>query len=98
VHLDRLSPQLKLMLDRAAFDAAIAHLVAGVEGTVASLLRDAGVAADAIDTVFFTGGSSGVKLLRERISALLPAARSVEGDLFGSIGAGLALDAFRKFG
>jgi hypothetical chaperone protein len=98
VHLERLSPQLKLMLDRAAFDAAIAHLVAGVEGTVASLLRDAGVAADAIDTVFFTGGSSGVKLLRERISALLPAARSVEGDLFGSIGAGLALDAFRKFG
>jgi hypothetical chaperone protein len=98
VHLDRLSPQLKLMLDRAAFDAAIAHLVAGVEGTVASLLRDAGVAADAIDTVFFTGGSSGVKLLRERISALLPAARPVEGDLFGSIGAGLALDAFRKFG
>jgi hypothetical chaperone protein len=98
VHLDRLSPQLKLMLDRAAFDAAIAHLVAGVEGTVASLLRDAGVAADAIDTVFFTGGSSGVKLLRERISALLPEARPVEGDLFGSIGAGLALDAFRKFG
>jgi hypothetical chaperone protein len=98
VHLERLSPQLKLMLDRAAFDAAIAHLVAGVEETVASLLRDAGVAADAIDTVFFTGGSSGVKLLRERISALLPEARPVEGDLFGSIGAGLALDAFRKFG
>jgi hypothetical chaperone protein len=29
---------------------------------------------------------------------LLPAARRVEGDLFGSIGAGLALDAVRKFG
>ena len=31
-------------------------------------------------------------------SALVPAARKVEGDLFGSIGAGLALDAVRKFG
>ncbi|MGH8810341.1 MAG: Hsp70 family protein, partial [Noviherbaspirillum sp.] len=60
--------------------------------------RDAGVRAEAIDTVFFTGGSSGVQLLRQKIAALLPAARRVEGDLFGSIGAGLALDAARKFG
>jgi hypothetical chaperone protein len=69
-----------------------------VEETVLRLLRDAGVAPDAVDTVFFTGGSSGVRLLREKIAALVPAARKVEGDLFGSIGAGLALDAVRKFG
>ena len=37
-------------------------------------------------------------LLRERISALLPDAQRAQGDLFGSIGAGLALDARRKFG
>ena len=42
--------------------------------------------------------SSGVSLLRERIAALVPRARRVEGDLFGSIGAGLALDALRKYG
>ncbi|MGH8847991.1 MAG: Hsp70 family protein, partial [Polaromonas sp.] len=66
--------------------------------TVTALLKDAGVSAGDLDTVFFTGGSSGVPLLRERISALLPQARSVEGDRFGSIGAGLALDARRKFG
>jgi hypothetical chaperone protein len=62
------------------------------------LFSDAGVAPEAVDTVFFTGGSSGVGLLRERIGALVPGARKVEGDLFGSIGAGLALDARRKFG
>jgi hypothetical chaperone protein len=39
-----------------------------------------------------------VPRLREAVSALVPHARSVEGDLFGSIGAGLALDARRKFG
>lgn len=50
-----------------------------------------------MDTVFFTGGSSRVPRLRETVSALVPGARSVEGDLFGSIGAGLALDARRKF-
>jgi hypothetical chaperone protein len=69
-----------------------------VSRTVMALLKDAGVNGDDIDTVFFTGGSSGVPLLREQISALLPQARSVEGDRFGSIGAGLALDAVRKFG
>jgi hypothetical chaperone protein len=65
---------------------------------VQSLLQDAGLTADAVDTVFFTGGSSGVPLLRQRVGELLPAARRVEGDLFGSIGAGLAIDAARKFG
>jgi hypothetical chaperone protein len=96
--LDRLSPPEMLTLQRTEFDSAVAHLVSKVEDTVAGLLRDAGVAADAIDTVFFTGGSSGVRLLREKIAALVPKARRVEGDLFGSIGTGLALDAARKFG
>lgn len=87
-----------VMLHRADLDRAIHALVTAVEQTVACLLRDAGVAAAGIDTVFFTGGSSSVPLLRERILALTPQARCVEGDLFGSIGAGLALDARRKFG
>lgn len=98
LQLDRLAPGLALPLQRAAFDAAIAHLVNGVENAVRKLLADAGVSAAAIDTVFFTGGSSGVPLLRQKIATQLPAARCVEGDLFGSIGTGLALDAARKFG
>lgn len=98
LQLDRLAPGLALPLQRVTFDAAIAHLVIGVENTVRQLLTDAGVTADAVDTVFFTGGSSGVPLLRQKIAAQFPAARRVEGDLFGSIGTGLALDAARKFG
>jgi hypothetical chaperone protein len=96
--LERLSPAHTLTLERGAFEDAIGHLVGSVEQTVLKLLTDAGVRPDAVDTVFFTGGSSGVHMLRERIGALLPQARKVEGDLFGSIGAGLALDAVRKFG
>ncbi len=96
--LDRLSPPQPLTLQRHAFEDAIAHLVGSVEHTVQGLLADANVKPEAVDTVFFTGGSSGVGMLRQRISALLPNARKVEGDLFGSIGAGLALDAVRKFG
>jgi len=98
LELDRLDPPAALEVTRDGFDAAIAGLVDSVGATVLRLFAEAGVAPDAVDTVFFTGGSSGVALLRERIAALVPGARRVEGDLFGSIGAGLALDALRKFG
>jgi hypothetical chaperone protein len=81
----------------SGFDSAVEQLVSSVGVTVTQLLADAGVQPGQVDTIFFTGGSSGVRLLRERIAALVPAARRVEGDLFGSIGAGLARDALRKF-
>jgi hypothetical chaperone protein len=97
LQLERLAPPVELLLTRDGFDSAVSHLVESVERTVSALLRDAGVGAGDIDTVFFTGGSSGVQLLRERIAALAPQARKVEGDLFGSIGSGLALDAARRF-
>jgi hypothetical chaperone protein len=96
--LDRLSPPERLQVERAVFETAIAGMVDQVGATVQRLLGEAGVDADQVDTVFFTGGSSGVASLRERIAAIVPQARRVEGDLFGSIGAGLAIDAARKFG
>lgn len=95
--LDRLRPPETVALKRDDFDRAIAPLVATVESTVLGLLSDAGIATDVVDTVFFTGGSSAVPLLRRNIARLIPGARQVEGDLFGSIGTGLALDAARRF-
>lgn len=97
IDMDRITAGETVTLHRAELDRAIDALVTSVEQTVSRLLVDAGITASAIDTVFFTGGSSGVPLLRERVLALTPQARCVEGDLFGSIGAGLALDAQRKF-
>ena len=97
IGIERISAGETVTLHRAELDQAIDGLVNTVRQTVARLLADAGITAAGIDTVFFTGGSSGVPLLRERVLALAPQARCVEGDLFGSIGAGLALDAQRKF-
>jgi hypothetical chaperone protein len=98
IDIGRIAPGEAVTLQRSELDRAIGGQVLSVEQTVARLLKDAGVAVSAVDTVFFTGGSSGVPLLRQRVQALVPQARCVEGDLFGSIGAGLALDALRKFG
>ncbi|MBW8902221.1 MAG: Hsp70 family protein, partial [Massilia sp.] len=96
--LDRLDPPALVRVGRGLFTDAIAGMVDSVGATVQRLLDEAGVAPERVDTVFFTGGSSGVASLRERIAAIVPDARRVEGDLFGSIGAGLAIDAARKFG
>ena len=97
IDIGRIAAGETVTLQRAELDRAINGLVTSVQQTVARLLSDASITAAGIDTVFFTGGSSGVPLLRERVLALAPQARCVEGDLFGSIGAGLALDAYRKF-
>lgn len=86
-----------LQLEQAGFQAAIAHLMEQIAVTITHTLAAAGVTAAQVDTVFFTGGSSGVRGLRQRIAAMVPQARQVEGDLFGSIGSGLGLDAFRRF-
>ena len=96
--LDRLDPPGLQHIGRDLFTTAIGGLVDSVGATVRRLLDEAGIAPERVDTVFFTGGSSGVASLRERIAAIVPDARCVEGDLFGSIGAGLAIDAARKFG
>lgn len=94
---DELDPELSHPVTRNEFDAAIDPLVQRVGSTLDDLLRQANIGPNEVDTVFFTGGASGVPLLRARLAEHLPQARHVEGDLFGSIGIGLALDAKRKF-
>lgn len=96
--LDRLEPGLSHTITRAAFTLATRTLVDRVAATVSGLLDQSGVARARVDTVYFTGGASGVAQLRARIAAELPQARSVEGDLYGSIGAGLAVQAARRYG
>jgi hypothetical chaperone protein len=98
LELDRLETGLRHTITRDAFTFATRALVGRVAETVSTLLNQAGVARDQVDTVYFTGGASGVPQLRKQIAAELPHARSVEGDLYGSIGAGLAVQAMRRYG
>jgi hypothetical chaperone protein len=87
-----------LEIDQNGFQSAVAQLISDITRTVSQVLADAGVSADEVDTVFFTGGSSGVRGLREAIGNIVPNAHRVDGDLFGSIGTGLGIDAARRFG
>ena len=86
-----------IRIERHAFDAAVDRGVRRVVDAVRALLSQAGLLPEAIGHVFVTGGSSSVPLLRMQVAALFPSAEFVTGDLFGSVGIGLALDARRKF-
>ena len=90
-------PACSLLIEQAGLQSTIGHLSVSIANAVAGVIQDAGIRPDQVDTVFFTGGSSGVRGLRQQIGAIVPNARKVEGDLFGSIGAGLGLDAARRF-
>lgn len=85
-------------LSRALFESSIDALLERVRGSVTQLLNDANVSVAQVDTVFFTGGSSGIPALRNSVSAMLPNARHVEGNIFGSIGSGLAIEAMKRYG
>jgi hypothetical chaperone protein len=77
----------------AAIDADVARIVAAARETLAR----ASMRADAVDALYFTGGSTGLRVLAERLAAAFPNARVVRGDRFASVVAGLAIDARRRF-
>lgn len=89
---------LSLPVTRTGLDEAIDAAVERVTDTVQKTLCDAGVEARRITTLFLTGGSTAIPLLKSRVLSLFPDATVVQGDMFGSVGLGLALDADRKFG
>jgi hypothetical chaperone protein len=61
-------------------------------------LQAADVQGSEIQSVFLTGGSTAIAEVRRLILQRVPNARAVKGDMFGSVGLGLAIDAERRFG
>jgi hypothetical chaperone protein len=61
-------------------------------------LQAADVKGGEIQSVFLTGGSTAIAEVRRLILQRVPNARPVTGDMFGSVGLGLAIDAERRFG
>ncbi|WP_443191503.1 Hsp70 family protein [Pseudomonas indica] len=98
IDLTRIEDGLAAELSRDLFEASIEPLLERVRASVSQLLTNADVTAEQVDTLFFTGGSSGIPALRQGIAAMLPNARPVEGDTFGSIGSGLAIEAKKRYG
>jgi hypothetical chaperone protein len=96
IDLGHVELQLMAELDEArardALESDLERIVAAARTTV----RQAGLAS--VDALYFTGGSTGLRLLADRLQGTFPAARPVRGDRFASVVTGLALHAARRFG
>ena len=77
--------------------AAVSNDLDRIVQTALDTARLAGLAPDAIDALYFTGGSTGLRLLAERLAAAFPKAQAVHGDRFASVATGLGLEARRHF-
>ena len=76
-----------------AFEADIARIVEAAR----SAATQAGLGPAQIDALYFTGGSTGLRLLASRLADAFPSARAVRGDRFASVATGLGLFARRWF-
>ncbi len=88
----------KLKVSRKQFESAVHDAMHKVGAKIAETVTLAGLKSLDINTVFLTGGSSGIPMLRTMIAKALPDAKIIEGDAFGSVATGLAIEARRKFG
>lgn len=84
-------------LTRDAFNTSIARPIIRLSDAIFEVLRQAGTAPQTIGTVFLTGGSANLPAFRDTVARCLPMAQIASGDMFGSVGTGLALDARRRF-
>ena len=77
-----------------ALDRKVTRIVEAARET----LRLAELNAAQVNAVYFTGGSTGLGFLTDRIAAQFPRAARAAGDRFSSVASGLAIYATRRFG
>ncbi len=83
---------------REGFEIAVEAPIARIRALLDRVLADAGLTPDRIGTAFLTGGSSQLPILRATVQSVLPGVALATGDMLGSVGTGLALEARRRFG
>ncbi|MGL4959898.1 MAG: Hsp70 family protein [Inquilinus sp.] len=89
---------LAVSAGRAVLDSAIKDAVGRISALIRRCIQASGMAPDRLDAVFLTGGSAQLPAFRAAALAEAPAARVVEGDTFGAVGVGLAIEARRRYG
>jgi len=93
--LDRIEPGLVREITRDDLEQSSASILARFLALMQEALAQAAVAADVI---FVTGGTARSPTVQAWLRRHFPDARIVQGDSFGSVASGLALQAARQFG
>ncbi|MDH5217098.1 MAG: Hsp70 family protein [Gammaproteobacteria bacterium] len=95
--LEFIEDGLTLSCHRDEFEQATEKELSGIHDTIQQTLRQAQTRPEQINSIFLTGGTTGLPSVRKAVRSIFPQSNVVEGDRFGSVGVGLALDAMRRF-
>lgn len=97
IDLEFIENELYAAVTRDQFNGYIQDDVQRIVAKIQDTVDLAGVKTSDINAIFYTGGSTKIPYIRALINPLFPNAKIVQGDAFGSVGLGLALDAQRKY-
>jgi hypothetical chaperone protein len=98
IPLEWIEPGLHAGISRPDLVGHTRQLAERIAARIKNCLAQARLSAGDIDAVFLTGGSVKLAHVRKAITKAVPAARIVEGDIFGAVGKGLTLEALRRYG
>ncbi|MCV6602964.1 MAG: Hsp70 family protein [Cohaesibacter sp.] len=97
IDLGFLEKGLKADMTQTDIMMALEDGVSKVRQTIIKALDQAQIKGDQISAVCLTGGSTKVPFVRQSLLGLLPNAKVVQRDAFGSVGTGLVLEALHRF-
>lgn len=96
IDLSRIEHNLSAYINRNEFEESCNGLIAQLQGTMQQALSSAGVAASQIDSVFLTGGTTQIPAVQNIIRSMFARSQFVTGDIYGSVGKGLAIEAAQR--
>jgi len=97
IDLSYIENELVVFASQADFNAIISDQLEKIIERIKETVLISGVSYGDIDAIFYTGGTTKIPIVHEKISALFPNATVMMGDSFGSVGLGLTIDAKRRY-
>ena len=97
IDLSLIERGLGATLSDAQCEAVLAQDIERIVDAADETVRRSGIAREAIDALYFTGGSTGLRRLTDALARRFPEARPVVGERFASVATGLGLTAIRRF-
>lgn len=93
IDISKVEDNLQVFVSRDNFEAYCYDLIHNLQKKIDTTLSTAGINANQIDSVFLTGGTTLIPAVHHMIKNIFNNARLVSGDIYGSVGKGLAIEA-----
>ncbi len=94
--LQFIEDELQVIVQQSELNECIQQQVQKILVKIRETVAAAQVQANDITAIFYTGGTSKLPMIRQKINDMFAHAEVVQGDAFGSVGMGLTIEAMRQ--